>query len=211
MTSHLLKLAWRQCFRDLGGSEPPPCARNELFARYSEPHRSYHTLQHLEECFGWLEQTRALAEHPGEVAFALFFHDAIYDTHASDNEQLSAELAAGVLDEYVRGDADPERVRALIMATKHDGVPVGPDACLLVDVDLSILGAAPERFDEYEQQVRREYAWVAPDAFRTGRRKILEQFLSRPSIYSAPFFAERLEAAARSNLKRSLGSGTVRI
>ena len=200
-----LEREWRECFRDLGGSEPPPCVWDELRARYSELHRAYHTLQHLEECFTWLEKTRSLAAHPGEVAFALFYHDAIYDTHAPDNEQRSAELAAAVLDEYVRGDSETRRVVALVLATKHDAVPEGEDAQLLVDIDLSILGTSRERFDEYEGQIRKEYAWVTPDAFRDGRRKVMEAFLSRPTIYNLPIFKERLEAAAQSNLEWCLG------
>jgi predicted metal-dependent HD superfamily phosphohydrolase len=71
-------------------------------------------------------------------------------------------------------------------------VPSSEDAKLLTDIDLSILGADPARFDEYEEQVRKEYEWVAPEAFRTGRGRILAQFLGRPAIYSCPFFHERL-------------------
>ena len=60
----------------------------------------------------------------------------------------------------------------LIVATKHDAVPKDADAGLLVDIDLSILGADPERFDEYERQVRFEYQWVADDAFRAARKPV---------------------------------------
>jgi predicted metal-dependent HD superfamily phosphohydrolase len=75
---------------------------------------------------------------------------------------------------------------------------------LLVDIDLSILGATPERFDEYEVQVRQEYAWVPGPLFRRKRGEILQAFLVRPSIYSMPWFRQRLEAQARSNLQRSV-------
>ena len=89
-----------------------------------------------------------------------------------------------------------ERVRALILATKHDAQPTGSDAQLLVDIDLAILGAAPERFDEYERQVQVEYSWVPEEAFRKARVGILEQFLERPAIYSTDAFASRLESSA---------------
>lgn len=200
--SALLESAWVRCFDDLDGSRPPPCAFEELCARYSEPHRAYHTLQHLEECFARFGEARTLTRAPGAVAFALFYHDAIYDTHASDNEAQSAALARGVLDEYVGGNSGA--VEALILATRHDARPADGDAQVLVDIDLSILGAPDARFDEYESQVRFEYSWVAPDAFRDGRSRILEQFLSRPMIYSTAFFREMLEDQARRNLARSL-------
>lgn len=100
----ILEAAWVQCFVDLDTSHPPACAFDEMHARYSEPHRAYHTLQHLEECMAWVGQVRNLLHEPGEVAFALFYHDVIYDTHASDNEARSADLALDVLGEYTGVD-----------------------------------------------------------------------------------------------------------
>jgi predicted metal-dependent HD superfamily phosphohydrolase len=201
-----LAAAWKRCFTDLGIASPPQGAWEDLKARYSEPHRAYHTLQHLEECFAWFEQARSLAHAPGEVALALFYHDAIYDTHASDSEAKSAALAGHVVDEYARGAARADRITELILATKHDAMPKAPDAQLLVDIDLAILGAVEPRFDEYERQVRFEYQWVAEDAFRAGRKRILEQFLARPALYDTAFFRERLEAPARANLARSIAA-----
>ncbi len=198
-----LERAWLQCLGDLRCLRPAPSVLEDLRARYGEPHRAYHTLQHLDECFGWFERTRSLASRPGEVALALFYHDAIYDTHARDSEERSAKLAVEVL-KGIGGSGDPDRVTTLIMATKHDAVPDSIDAQLLVDIDLSILGASPDRFDEYERQVRTEYDWVAPDAFREGRSRIMKQFLDRSAIYCLPFFRERLESSARENLKESL-------
>lgn len=203
----LLEQAWSRCFADLEVSEPPRCALDELRQRYSEPHRAYHTLQHLEECFGWFAQMRPLAHAKGEVALALLYHDAIYDTHAQDNEQRSADLAISVLSEYTTADqAMHDRVESLILVTRHAALPQSQDEQLLVDIDLAILGATPERFDEYERQVRHEYAWVDDVAFRAGRSKILQQFLARKTIYTTPTFKAQLETTARNNLKRSLAT-----
>ena len=175
-----------------------------LLGRYREPQRHYHTVQHLDECFERWPEIRAHAAHPAEVALALWFHDAIYDTHRSDNEALSAALARdaalglGVLHESA------QRISDLILSTRHAVEPEGADAEALIDVDLSILGAAPARFDEYEGQVRREYAWVPEETFRKRRAEILGQFLARRRIYSTDRFRERYEPRARANLARSL-------
>ncbi len=195
---------WQSVWRQLGAAE----ANSELFQRlidcYSEPHRKYHTTQHLQECFAHLDHVASLAERPAEVELALWFHDAIYNTRKSDNEQLSAEwaresvLAGGVADDQA------ERVCELVMATKHNALPVGRDAEVLVDVDLSILGAELARFDEYEIQVRREYSWVPAFIYRRERRKVLQEFASRPSIYSTEFFRVEYESRARENIARSL-------
>jgi len=74
-----------------------------------------------------------------------------------------------------------------------------------VDVDLSILGAAPERFDQYERQVREEYAWVPDFLSRRERKAILKEFLARPRIFRSVHFRDRYEQQARSNIERSLG------
>ena len=97
-----------------------------------------------------------------------------------------------------------QRVHALVMATCHDAQPTTADAGLLVDIDLSILGAGPERFDEYEVQVRQEYAWVPGLVFRRKRREILQGFLARPRIYATDPFHRRFEEQARANLQRSV-------
>jgi predicted metal-dependent HD superfamily phosphohydrolase len=95
-------------------------------------------------------------------------------------------------------------LHALVMATCHAALPQGADAEVLVDIDLAILGAAAERFDEYEQQIRREYAWVEPALYRQVRSRVLADFLSRPRLYSTARLRQRFEQAARANLRRSI-------
>ena len=194
---------WRDAWRDLGcaGSDSD---FHELAARYAEDHRRYHTTQHLSECLGLWRTVRALASRPGEVAVALWFHDAVYDTKRQDNEERSANLARDAVTRAGLASEVGDRVHALIMATRHDAVPTDGDMQLLVDIDLSILGADAARFDEYEHQVREEYAWVPSIMFRRTRRTILEQFLERPRIFQTEHFHQAREVAARQNLQRSV-------
>jgi predicted metal-dependent HD superfamily phosphohydrolase len=165
----------------------------QLLACYREPHRHYHTLQHLEECFEKLDELRDLAAHPADVELAIWFHDAIYDTRRDDNEARSAAWAKATVG---------ERIAQLVIATRHEAVPADIDAQVLVDVDLSILGAPQPRFEEYERQVREEYRWVPGPIYRRKRRQVLESFLERPTIYSTQRFIERYEAQARRNLAK---------
>jgi predicted metal-dependent HD superfamily phosphohydrolase len=195
---------WIAVWTALGLRVPPAPTIDQMLTNYSDPGRFYHTVKHLEECFSYFDRSWHLAEFPAEVELALWFHDAIYDTHNKDSEERSAYWAEDVLRE---SGAKPEvvtRVRELVLATKHDAKPMGADACLLVDIDLSILGAPTERFDEYEAQVRQEYHWVPEVQFRDGRQKILRALLARGNIYSTELFRSWLEANAKSNLKRSL-------
>lgn len=192
---------WQAAWGELG-ARPPAGLFDELMARYGEPHRHYHTTKHLDECFA--QMAPHLAEHPAEVELALWFHDAIYEPKRQDNEAKSADWARdSALSAGVASDC-AGRLHALVMATRHEAVPQARDEQVLVDIDLSILGAPAARFDEYERQVREEYAWVPGLVFRSKRKTILQQFLARHAIYSTAPFRERLEASARANLARSI-------
>lgn len=195
---------WRNAWRGLGVSNPDEALFHQLVVCYSEPHRRYHTLQHLSECLAGFETVRPFAEHPDEVVVALFFHDAIYQPRNKNNEAESARWASESV--LARGlpDTVASRIRALVMATKHDAVPVGRDAAVLVDTDLAILGAVPERFAEYERQVRDEYSGVPGPIYRRERRKILQAFADRPNIYRTETFRASHEEQARENISRSL-------
>jgi len=202
----VLEEPWRACFSALRLPVPETREFTGLIGRYAEPHRAYHTLQHLDECFGAFQTERGSAQSPGAVGLALFYHDAIYDTHAHDNEEKSATLARQVLG-AVGGDAALlSYVTDLILVTRHAAMPETDDQKLVVDIDLSILGASPERFDEYERQVRHEYSWVEEAVFRSVRGTILREFLARPAIYSTSGFRDRLERQALENLSRSIAS-----
>ena len=199
-----LHRSWERAWSGVGAHGSNHTLRDQLTACYAEPHRHYHTLQHLAECMVGLEGALHLEEHRGEVEMALWFHDAIYDVRRADNEERSAEWAK---DQLLSAGALPlvaDRVYKLVMVTRHAALPQAPDECLLVDVDLSILGATPARFAQYEAQVRQEYAWVPNEVFRSKRREILQAFLARPTIYNTPHFHDALELRARENLQSSI-------
>jgi len=174
-----------------------------LVARYAEPHRHYHTLTHIDACLTWLDWFRALARHPEQVELALWFHDVVYDTRAGggQNERESARLACEALRELGVPRGKRDRIARHIRATEHHTAPQG-DAALVVDLDLTILGARRCDFDGFEEQIRKEYAHVPEDQFRMGRRHVLESFLGRTAIFCAPQIRDELEARARGNLRR---------
>jgi predicted metal-dependent HD superfamily phosphohydrolase len=171
---------------------------------WAEPQRHYHDLKHLGECLGLLRAHRERAERADELLLALWFHDAIYDPRGKHNELRSADWAAQALREGGADQACIERIRAHILATCHQAEPAPGDQSLLVDIDLAILGAEPERFAEYERQIRAEYAWVPGFVYRYKRRQILREFAERRPLYRTPALREQLEAQARENLTRAL-------
>ncbi|WP_284615515.1 HD domain-containing protein [Aquabacterium humicola] len=197
---------WQRAWREAGAQRVDDTLRDVLLASYQEPHRGYHTLQHLRECLALLPHLSQQAERPAEIALALWFHDAIYDPARHDNEQRSADWARSAAWACGAPDEVAQRLHSLVMATRHAVEPVGVDAGVLVDIDLAILGAPGARFDEYERQVRTEYALVDDHAFRAGRLRVLQQFAERPRLYATAAAHRRFERAARANLARSIAA-----
>jgi predicted metal-dependent HD superfamily phosphohydrolase len=172
---------------------------------YTAPVRHYHNVRHIADCLRELTPVRHTCRDALAVEAALLFHDFEYDPTRHDNEERSADEAATAL-RAVGWDAPRiQVVRGLILATKHAAAPTTPDAALVADIDLSILGKDDE-FDAYEQAIRREYAHIADDAFRAGRCAVLRNFLSRPRLYATDYFADCYEMKARQNLARSLSA-----
>ena len=182
----------------------PQATWQQLASHHSEPHRHYHTLDHVTACLNWLDQYRHLAEDPLCIELALWAHDVIYDPRASGNEARSADWFAQQFADSTLTDAQRDRVHTLILATIHPHPPTDADMALLQDIDLSILGADIELYDRYEGSIRQEYDFVPEEAFRKGRSGVLRSFLDQDVIYHTAELSERLEMSARNNLKRAL-------
>ncbi|PLP61082.1 hypothetical protein CYK37_01955 [Mesorhizobium loti] len=186
-----------------------PALRTELSELYRAEDRHYHGITHIVALLSLFDEYRSAFSDPEAVEAAIWFHDAIYDSRAKDNETRSADLAR----ERLAGTVSAERlsrIARMIEATATHTIPeIEPeaarrDAALLLDMDLSILGTAPETFDAYEAAVRREYAWVEEPLWIAGRGAVLKTFLEREHIFHTDIFRDRLERQARENLRRSI-------
>ena len=164
--------------------------------------RHYHTLTHLNSCLRELDGVRQLAVRPAEVELALWLHDVVYRSWRRDNEAQSAALAAELL--RAAPIETVERVRQMILDTRHVEDELGGDTALVVDIDLSILGQPADVYGGFERAIRREYWWVPRARYAAGRAAVLERFLSRSSIYQNDIFYERYEKPARENLAAEL-------
>jgi predicted metal-dependent HD superfamily phosphohydrolase len=196
---------WAKLWRAIGAAGDPLTWHEHLVASYAEPHRSYHNQRHLAECLHWLDAAPQVGERSVAVELAIWFHDAVYDPRAADNEERSANLAAQCLTVAGISDDVVGSVRKLVMVTKHH--EIGKEdhaAALIVDIDLCILGQPASRYSEYEEQVRQEYSWVPKLLFRKKRAEILKQFLARDRIYATDWFQQQFEAQARQNLEAAI-------
>lgn len=185
---------------------------DRLLAAWAEPHRTYHSTSHLAHGLDVLERFGPAFGDTRTVELAWFFHDAVYDPTASDNEERSA----GLLLEFGVESALPEKVAAraaaLVRSTAHlSGASLdGRDADLLHDVDLSILGSGTTRFLDYERGVRAEYAHVNDGPFALGRGAFLSRWLASERLFRSAEFHAAFDAPARANLGAALATPTYR-
>ena len=188
---------------------PSPSLIDELKRRYGEPQRHYHTWDHIEASLGHYQTMVDRLNDPIATLWALYWHDAIYNPQAGDNEDKSADL---LQDMAPSGLPDASRLRAdaIIRATKQHLIPDGlsladrADMELFLDIDLSILATSDRVFDRYEKQIRHEYAFVPEPIYVQARNGILKGFLNRDRVYFSEVFHEQWEAPARANLIRSI-------
>ncbi|HUR45226.1 MAG TPA: hypothetical protein VMZ27_05045 [Candidatus Saccharimonadales bacterium] len=200
----ILEQRWSALWTEVKANGDPLPPFQLLTQHYSEPQRAYHNLRHIEDCLNELDTVAIEAKDRVAIALALWFHDVIYDPRGSDNEEKSAALMMKVCAEGGVPTTTLAASQGLIMATKAHKGSGHPDIPLIVDIDLSILGKDPERFEEYEHQIRQEYAWVPAQVFRAKRAEILENFLGRETLYYTSHFQENYEEQARRNLKNSI-------
>lgn len=181
-----------------------------LMQRWSEPHRSYHTTQHLDETLrvaSELSSATTASPADAQVArLALWYHDVAYDPRAEpgSNEHRSATLARDHLHRLGVESQVIDRVEALILATA-DHTTGSPDPAwpLIHDADLWILASPPSRYAEYSRQVRQEYRHVPEANFASGRAAILSALAGAEHIYlTGP--AQEWADVARSNVNTEI-------
>jgi predicted metal-dependent HD superfamily phosphohydrolase len=151
-------------------AEAIEAAYTDLVARYREPHRRYHTLEHIGEVLELVDGT--------EVELAAWFHDIIYDTTTSDSEARSASYAGEVLSRLGAPALVIAEIQRLIELTAgHSVADDDVNGRQLIAADLAILSSDRERYDRYARDVRAEYAHVDDEAWRAGRTAVLQSLM----------------------------------
>jgi predicted metal-dependent HD superfamily phosphohydrolase len=186
-------------------------AGEQLLARWREPHRVYHTADHLADVLRRVVELGA-AHRPRDVALAelaAWWHDAVYEPTAPDNEARSADLATTALTGLgVEAGTVAEVDRLVRLTATHDADPADRAAALLCDADLAILASDPDRYAAYAGAVRQEYAAVPDTAFRAGRAAVLAGLLARERLFATAAGHARFERAARRNLAAEIAALT---
>lgn len=179
----------------------------ELSTIYSQSHRYYHTIEHINQCLGEYEQF--MDKNPSlfflkrEVYLALWFHDVVYNPHSKLNEENSVEIfSQWAIEKDLSINEDV--VKELILGTKthsSSSKEYELEHDIVNDIDLSILGQPENIYLIYRENIRKEYKHVPVDKYYVSRTKFVEEFLNKKNIYSLKYFQNKYEAKAKKNLE----------
>ena len=105
MTADRVSLeAWSALWRRLGARSDPAPAHGEIHRAYSEPHRHYHTLEHIAHALGRFDDIRSRVGAADAAELALWLHDfASGRDTAIDANSFSAAVRSDGAIAYVRG------------------------------------------------------------------------------------------------------------
>lgn len=187
-------------------------AGEELVNRWREPHRVYHSTLHLAVVLDALDsiaaETRVSERALWRARLALWFHDAVHDGVARQDEERSAALVAELLGPLAGSEvssADVDEIARLVLVTAdHDPAPDDVVGGLVSDADLAVLGGSPAVYTRYTRQVRAEYCDVPDPLFRSGRSEVLRTLLAGALLFRTAPGAARWQHSAETNLRAEL-------
>ncbi|GAA4309711.1 hypothetical protein GCM10023149_04140 [Mucilaginibacter gynuensis] len=140
-----------------------------LFDYYREPHRFYHTLEHLDDIYQQL-QNNNLGDNDA-LLLATVFHDIIYDPRSATNEEDSAKY----FNEVFHGDQVlKDTVTEIIIDTKTHQ-PKSELSRIFSEADLNILRQPFSKLMVYERQIFKEFQFVDYSIYRQKRVEVLEE------------------------------------
>ncbi len=193
-----------------GDSDAHHALYQKTVQAYAGEGRVYHTLAHIGHVLKHVDVLAAsVPPLPQSQHLALtlagWFHDVIYDPHRNDNEEQSAHWMTRELQFLRIPTPIMTQTQHLILTTRsHEARADDLPAQILLDADLSILGAPADVYARYATAIRQEYAFVPEDAYHAGRQTVIERFLSRPKIFHTPLAVAQLENQARLNLTEEI-------
>lgn len=177
-----------------------PQIYQQLITAYNETQRIYHSQQHIEDCLKLFDHIKTELNNPDAVELAIWYHDAVYQLNANDNEQLSANLfmqhSEGVFEAALR-----HQVYEHILATLHDGsAMLDHDSKYMVDIDLSSFSMPWEKFIQDSQNVRKEMQHIPDEEFYPKQCAFQQSLLRHGRFYQSDYFYQHYERHALDNI-----------
>ncbi|MDR6434948.1 putative metal-dependent HD superfamily phosphohydrolase [Paenarthrobacter nicotinovorans] len=177
----------------------------ELLERWGEDGRKYHSRTHLLAVLEALDLLTEPAVPARTVSLAAWFHDAVYEGVAGQDEEDSAVLAEDRLTAAGLSPDDVAEVARLVRLTSNHSPEADDHAgALLCDADLSVLGGDQQAYARYLSAVREDYAHVSDDDFAKGRAAVVRHLLNLEPLFHGDRAKGLWLDAARRNLAAEL-------
>ena len=178
-----------------------------IATRYNEPHRAYHTLDHINTMLAMAYKHRNELIDPNAVDLAIIYHDIVYDSGSKTNEEDSATLFLSTMSTELDKKLCDKICSYIIETKKHEVTTTqDTDLQMFIDFDMAILGTERHLYEEYARQIRQEYEFVPEKEYCKARANFLTTYLEQnqhgewKAIYATKLFKEALEKTARGNI-----------
>lgn len=154
---------------------------NKIQQSWTEPHRFYHTEQHLAKLLRGIEEIYQKKEITQEerkiLLLAAYYHDIVYDPTKTDNEEKSVEVFLADVQSMTHAD-HITRVKTIILDTKNHQ-PQDKLSKVFSELDMRVVTHSDfSELLQWEQQIFKEYQHLDYDLYRMGRLHLLRQFSS---------------------------------
>ena len=185
----------------------------ELKRKHEEPHRHYHTWEHvvelLDHLFDAAVELGLSDDEIGLLGTAALTHDAVYEvdsTNYRNNEIRSSEYAKRALESRNVTPAKIGAVCRMVRETAHSSrsEPTDRLSALLHDLDLAVLAAEPARYALYVADIVTEFGIYPGREFAAKRLEILRSWLADDSLYVSEYGKSRFLERARKNVAEEI-------
>lgn len=154
------------------------CDINTILSMWNESHRSYHTLNHLNDLIEQINENKSkYSEKEYEkLIIASLFHDVVYDPMRNDNEEKSAEFFEQCCVD--KSNQDVKEIKQMILDTKTHKANTKLSESFNY-YDMSIVERDFDKLLEWEKGIYEEYKGYGKENYKLGRLKFLESLLDK--------------------------------
>lgn len=153
------------------------CDVNILLSMWNESHRSWHTLDHLNDLINQINENKSLYSQKEyeKLLIASLFHDCVYEPMSQDNEKKSADF---FVECCVDKNSDILEIKQIILDTKtHKSETKLSEA--FNNYDMNIVERDFNQLLQWESGIHAEYKQVGTEKYKEGRLKFLESLLDK--------------------------------
>lgn len=182
----------KSCLSDIGANT---VLYPDLKARWSEPHRVFHNLDHLYDLYNQIERIHTVLDiridELQQLVLIAFFHDIIYNPLSSTNEEDSANLFLATTGTSIDGNQIHynEEIYQAILSTKTHNFSnnnLSPICDMFNALDMNIVFRDINTLYIWESRIRKEYHMVPDKVYKEKRLEFLYSLLSDP-VYMGNF------------------------